>query len=82
MRTYHVISAKRMGWTKPDETYDYFIFPTDKCSKEEAIAAFVPVEKWTEKNGHTVPYTAYEYNGELFYSIIYSGIVSEKELNL
>lgn len=28
-----------------------------------------------------VPYTAYEYDGKTFYTIIYRGIVDESELN-
>lgn len=80
MKTYHVVSAKRMGWDNGDRTYEYFFFPTDRYSKEDAMAQFSPIEKWTEKNNHWVPYTAYEYDGEIFYSIIYSGIADESEI--
>ena len=75
----HVISAKRIGY---DEMYDYFSFSVDKYSKEEAMAQFRPVEKYTEKNnGQRYPYTAYEYDGELYYSIMYSGIDDESKFD-
>ena len=81
MRKYHVISAKRMGWDKGDETYEYFFFPTDEYSKEEVIAQFSPVQKETLKNNNRwYSYTAYEYDGETFYSIEYSGIADESEI--
>ena len=78
MRTYHMISAKRMGW---ENMYDYFPFPTDKYSKEEALNQFMTVEKETMKNnGYWYPYTAYEFNGLTYYSIIYDGIYDENNL--
>jgi hypothetical protein len=40
MKTYHVISAKRMGWDNGDESYAYFFFPTDEYSQEQAMAQF------------------------------------------
>ena len=75
----HVISAKRMGW---EQMYDYYTFPVNEYSKEEAMAEFCPVEKETMKNnGQWYPYTAYEYNGEIYYSIIYYGIADESEFD-
>lgn len=47
MRKYHLISAKRMGW---DQMYDYYPFPTDRYTKESAMAQFCPVKKETLKN--------------------------------
>ena len=47
MRQYHMISAKRMGW---DQIYDYYPFPTDRYTKESALAEFCPVTKETMKN--------------------------------
>ena len=72
----HVISAKRMGW---EQMYDYYPFPVDQYTKEEAMAQFREVRKDAIKNNHWVNYTAYEYNGELYYSIRYSGIEDESE---
>ena len=78
MRQYHMISAKRMGW---DTMYDYYPFPTDRYTKESAMAKFRSVEKETMKNnGHWYPYTAYEFNGETYYHIIYDGIYDESNL--
>ena len=75
----HVISAKRMGY---EQMYDYYPFPVDKYSKEEAMAQFRSVQKYTEKNnGQWYPYTAYEYNGEIYFSIIYSGIDDESKFD-
>ncbi len=76
-KTFHMISAKRMGW---DSMYDYIPFPTSRYSKEDALAQFVPVKKEALKNNHWVTYTAYEFNGETYYAVIYSGIVDESEL--
>lgn len=42
MRKYHLISAKRMGW---DQMYDYYPFPTDRYTKESAMAQFCPVKR-------------------------------------
>lgn len=75
---YHVISAKRLGW--PD-MYDYLFFPVSEFSESDAIAQFQHVEKTTNKNNHIVPYTAYEYDGNTYHHIIYSGIVDESEIN-
>lgn len=73
----HVISAKRMGW---EQMYDYYTFPVEEYSQEEAMAQFNLVEKETMKsNGNWYPYTAYEYNGEVYHSIIYSDIADENE---
>ena len=69
MRQYHMISAKRMGW---DQIYDYYPFPTDRYTKESALAEFCPVTKETMKNnGQWYKYTAYEFRGEICYDIIY-----------
>ncbi len=77
-KKYHMISAKRMGW---EPIYDYYPFPADLFTKEEAIAQFHPVQKETLKaNNHWYTYTAYEYQGVTYHSIIYSGIVDESEL--
>lgn len=80
MKKYHVISAKRMGWDNGDRTYEHFFFPVDEYSQESAMAQFRPVQKETLKNNHWYPYTAYGYNGEIFYSIEYRGIADESEL--
>lgn len=81
MKKYHVVSAKRMGWGNGDRTYEYFFFPVDEFSEEQAMAQFRTVRKETLKNNSWYPYTAYEYDGETFYSIQYSGIADESELN-
>ena len=78
MRQYHMISAKRMGW---DQIYDYYTFPTDRYTKESALAEFCPVTKETMKNnGQWYKYTAYEFRGEIYYDIIYDGIYDESNL--
>ena len=81
MKKYHVVCAKRMGWDNGDKTYEYFFFPVDKYSKEQAMAEFRRVTKQALKNNSWYPYTAYEYDGETFYSIQYSGIADESEVN-
>ena len=78
MRQYHMISAKRMGL---DQIYDYYTFPTDRYTKESALAEFCPVTKETMKNnGQWYKYTAYEFRGEIYYDIIYDGIYEESNL--
>lgn len=75
----HVISAKRLGW---EQMYDYYTFPVDEYSKEDAMNQFSIVQKETTKaNGQLYPYTAYEYNGEIYHSIIYSGIADDSEFD-
>lgn len=81
MKTYHIVSAKRMGWNNGDKTYEYFFFPTDEYTKEDAMSQFRLVQKETLKNNRWCPYTAYEYDGETFYSIQYSGIADETQIN-
>ena len=81
MKKYHVVSAKRMRWDNGDRTYEYFFFPVDEYSKEQAMAQFKTVRKETLKNNSWYPYTAYEYDGETFYSIQYSGIADESEIS-
>ena len=81
MKKYHVVSAKRMGWDNGDRTYEYFFFPVDEYSKEQAMAQFKTVRKETLKNNSWYPYTAYEYDGETFYSIQYSGIADESGIS-
>ena len=69
MRQYHMISAKRMGW---DQIYDYYPFPTDRYTKESALAEFCPVTKETMKNnGQWYKYTACEFRGEIYLSLIH-----------
>ena len=78
MRLYHMISAKRMGW---DHTYDYYPFPTDRYTKESAMAKFCSVTKEAMKdNGQWYEYTAYEFEGETYYDVIYDGIFDESNL--
>ena len=78
MRQYHMISAKRMGW---DQIYDYYPFPTDRYTKESALAEFCPVTKETMKNNRQwYKYTAYEFRGEIYNDIIYDGIYDESNL--
>lgn len=73
-----MISAKRMGW---DQIYDYYPFPTDRYTKESALAEFCPVTKETMKNnGQWYKYTACEFRGEIYYDIIYDGIYDESNL--
>ncbi|MEK5146726.1 hypothetical protein MKX53_06765 [Psychrobacillus sp. FSL K6-4615] len=76
---YHVISAKRLG--RKDSLYEYLFFPVNDYSESDAIAQFQPVEKLTNKYNHIVPYTAYEYDGDTYHHIIYSGIADESEIN-
>ena len=77
MRMFHIISAKKLGW---DQVYDYIPFPADQYTKEEAMAQFRRVQKETLKdNNHWYSYTAYEYDDQLYHSIIYSGLASEDE---
>ncbi len=81
MKKYHVVSAKQMGWNNGDKTYEHCFFPTDEYSKEDALEQFSKVPKETLKsNNRWYPYTAYEYDGETFYSIEYRGIADESEI--
>ena len=49
-------------------------------SKEDAMGLFKPVEKEILKHNRWYPYTAYEYQGETFYSIQYSGLAEENKI--
>lgn len=72
----HIISAKKIGY---NAGYDYIPFPADKYTPESSMAQFTPVTKETLKNDHWCPYTAYEYEGETYYRIHYSGLTDENE---
>lgn len=72
----HIISAKKFGY---DSGYDYIPFPADEYTAESAMAQFIPVQKETLKSNHWYPYTAYEYDGETYYSVQYSGLVDANE---
>ena len=72
----HIISAKKLGY---DAGYDYIPFLAEEYTEESAMAQFIPVTKETLKNGHWYSYTAYEYDGETYYSIQYSGLTDENE---
>lgn len=64
-----MVSAKKIGW---DQIYVCYPFPTDRYTKESAMAKFCPVTKETMKNnGQWYEYTAYEFEGETYYDIIY-----------
>ena len=67
----HIISAKNIGWEGDlgDDTCAYYFFPTSKYSKSEVVSLFKPVQK-TTKQGY--PYTAYEYQGKVYYEIIHT----------
>ena len=80
MNEYHVVSAKRMGWDNGDKSYEDFFFPADKYTRDSAMESFRRVKKDTLKNNHWYTYTAFEYEGEVFYSIEYRGIATEDEL--
>lgn len=48
--------------------YDYYAFTVNEYSKEEVMVQFYLVQKETMKNNEQwYPYTAYEYNGEIYY---------------
>ena len=75
----HVISAKKLGW---EQIYDYYAFPVEQFSKEDALNQFRRVSKETLKNnGQWYPYTAYEIGDKVYHSIIYSGIADESEFD-
>ena len=44
------------------------------------MGLFKPVEKEILKHNRWYPYTAYEYQGETFYSIQYSGLAEENKI--
>ncbi|MHC5250513.1 hypothetical protein [Enterococcus sp. HY326] len=79
---YHVVEAKHQGFAEEWET---FFFPVIEFqSKEDVINEFNEVERQTISKfsyNHSNPYTAYEYEGELFYEIKYIGIKTEEEMN-
>jgi hypothetical protein len=82
MREYHVITAKKMGLDNADNLYTHFAFPVEEFTKEQVMAQFVQVTKYTDSGsgGRMHPYTAYEFNGETFYLVRYSGIANEEQL--
>ena len=54
MKQYHVISAKNFGYESElgDETYDYFVFPSNKFSQSDVMSLFVSITKYTWKNNN------------------------------
>lgn len=73
----HVFKATKMGWNmKADGVW----FDADLYSREEAEAQFIPVQQWTEKNGHSFLYTAYEYDGVLYHHYEYKGLFDDDDM--
>ena len=78
MEEYHIIKAKKMGWT---EDYVEFSFPVSKYSKDDVIAEFKEVKGETLKaNNRWYEYTAYEFNGNRYHHYFYRGIAKKQEL--
>lgn len=73
----HVFVATKMGWAKER---DCIWFDADYYTQEEAEAQFVPVNMWVEKNGHDVPFTAYEYDGVTYHHFYYLGLYDEDNM--
>ena len=59
-----------------------FLFSSKFYSKEEAIAQFVSVEKFTERNNRMVPYTAYEYDGKRFIQLFIEALLMKVNLTI
>ncbi|MDN6011614.1 MAG: hypothetical protein L0I37_11250 [Lactococcus lactis] len=78
---YHVVEAKHQGFS---EEWSTFLFPISECpSERDALAKFNEVEKTTNPKysyNRSNPYTAYEYEGELFYKLNYIGLKTEEEI--
>lgn len=73
----HVFKCKKLGW---GNDYEGVWFDADYYTREEAYDQFEKVEHETVKNNHVVPYAAYEYDGQLYYSIRYMGVFDENEM--
>lgn len=74
----HVFKCVHQGWDKRTEG---IWFDAEYYTKEEAWAQFAEVERMTEKPwGGSYPYKAYEYEGELFYSVEYLGVFDEDNM--
>lgn len=78
---YHVVEAKHLGFS---ENWSTFFIPVSECSsKEDALSQFNEVERTTITKysyNRSNPYTAYEYEGDLFYELNYVGVKTEEEL--
>lgn len=74
----HVFKCVKKGW---DGEIEGVWFDADMYTKEEAEAQFRPVDKMVEKSGgHWFPFTFYEYDGEIYYSVEYQGEYDEDNM--
>ena len=73
----HVFRCVHQGW---DSRTEGIWFDADYYTEGEARAQFVEVEKYTDKNNKSYSYTAYEYQGELFYEVEYMGVFDEDNM--
>lgn len=73
----HVFRCVHQGW---DGRTEGIWFDADYYSEYDARAQFVEVEKYTEKNNARYSYTAYEYQGELFYEVEYMGLFDKDNM--
>lgn len=73
----HVFKVIHQGW---DKTAEGIWFDADDYTEEEAKAQFQEVQKESFKNDHWVTYTAYDYQGELFYDVQYLGVFDEDNM--
>lgn len=69
----HVFKLIGMGW---NPTKEGIWFDADLYSKEKAEAQFVPVKKMSG-NG---PYTAYEYQGQIYRYVHYLGLYEDDNM--
>ena len=78
MKKYFTVEAKELGYGG----YDFYYFNENEASsKAEAMSKFTAVTKYTKKNnGEWYPYTAYEFDGKIYYSINYLGCFTEAEI--
>ena len=74
---WYVFKCVKAGWG--GETEGVW-FDAETYAREEAEAQFVPIEKMVEKNGRWVPFTFYEYGGEVYYQVEYQGEYHENDM--
>ena len=71
----HVFKATKFGWGSAQEG---IWFDADLYSKESARAEFKPFSGYTQFGEY--PYTAYEYDGQKYYSVTYLGLFEDNKM--
>lgn len=70
----HVFRATKIGW---DSGQEGVWFDSEKYTKEEAEAEFIPFQGVTQRG---YPYTGYEYDGQKYHHYTYLGEFEDDDM--